>query len=109
MTREVKLARETIEKIMSLWEKSGKKNFTVRVPQSHRVKEFEVLLKQMLVHYGVPVKVGMEEIPIEIKCNCGYNGAVKVHNPLAGTSNVTCPICKGNRTKVISGNGIEVV
>ena len=72
LAHEVKYVTQTIEKIMSEWSKNGKKNFTVKVPDSHKVKEFELLLKQMLNHYQVPVRTSVQEISIEIKCGCGY-------------------------------------
>ena len=92
---------------MSLWAKDGKKNFMVKVPKSHRIKEFEMLLRQMLIHYQVPVKTTVQEIPVEIKCSCGYSGEARISDP-EDVIRVFCPNCNKNKGKVISGKDIEV-
>jgi len=92
---------------MEKWDKEGKRNFTVKVPKSHRIKEFELLLKQMLIHYQVPVKTIVQEVPIEIKCSCGYNGEARITNP-ENVIRVLCPNCNKNKGKVTSGKNIEV-
>ena len=107
MAREVKYVTETISKIMDKWSKDGKRNFIVKVPKSHHVKEFELLLKQMLIHYQVPVKTEVQEMPIEIKCKCGYAGQVKVSGP-ENSINIMCPNCNKNNGKIVSGRDIEV-
>ena len=93
---------------MSEWTKNGKRNFVVKVPKSHHVKEFELLLKQMLIHYQVPVKTEVQEIPIEIRCKCGYSGEAKSSDP-SDTIRILCPSCNKTYGKVISGKNIEVV
>ena len=108
MAREVKYVTETIGKIMTEWTKNGKKNFVVKVPKSHHVKEFEILLKQMLIHYQVPVRTEVQEIPIEIKCKCGYNGGAKSSDP-ADSIRILCPSCNKNHGKIIIGKNIEVI
>lgn len=108
MAREVKYVTETIGRIMTEWTKNGKKSFVVKVPKSHHVKEFELLLRQMLIHYQVPVKTEVQEIPIEIKCKCGYNGQAKTSDPVDAIK-VLCPSCNKNSGKIISGKNIEVV
>lgn len=107
MAREVKYVTETISKIMDKWSKDGKRNFIVKVPKSHHVKEFELLLKQMLIHYQVPVKTEVQETPIEIKCKCGYAGQVKVSGP-ENSIKIMCPNCNKSNGKIISGKDIEV-
>ncbi len=107
MAHEVKYVTQTIEKIMSEWSKAGKKNFTVRVPKSHRVKEFEMLLKQMLIHYQVPVRAIVQEVPVEIKCGCGYNGEARISDP-ENVIRILCPNCSKKRGRVVSGKEIEV-
>jgi Zn finger protein HypA/HybF involved in hydrogenase expression len=107
LAHEVKYVTQTIEKIMSLWSKDGKRNFTVKVPKSHRIKEFELLLKQMLIHYQVPVRTTIQEVPIEIKCTCGYSGEARTSDP-EDVIKVLCPNCSKNKAKVISGKDIEV-
>ena len=92
---------------MGIWNKDGKRNFTVKVPKSHRIKEFELLLKQMLIHYQVPVKTIVQEVPVEIKCSCGYTGEARMTDP-EGAISVLCPNCNKNKGKVISGKDIEV-
>jgi len=108
LAHEVKYVTQTIERIMSDWSKNGKKNFTVRVPKSHRIKEFEMLLKQMLIHYQVPVRVIVQEIPVEIKCRCGYTGEVRVSDP-ENAIRILCPNCNKNLGRVVSGKKIEVL
>ena len=108
MAHEVKYVTQTIEKIMLKWSRDGKKNFIVRVPKSHRIKEFELLLKQMLIHYQVPVKTVVQEIPVQIKCSCGYEGEAKISDP-ENVIRVLCPNCNKNRGRVISGKEIEVL
>jgi Zn finger protein HypA/HybF involved in hydrogenase expression len=93
---------------MSEWTKNGKKSFIVKVPKSHHVKEFELLLKQMLIHYQVPVKAIVQEVPVEIKCSCGYTGEVRVSSP-EDVIRVMCPNCNKNNGRVFSGKKIEVV
>jgi len=107
MAREVKYVSETIGKIMKEWAKNGKRNFIVKVPKSHHVKEFETLLKQMLIHYAVPVRAEVQEIPVTIECECGYVGEVKVSSP-EEIKKITCPNCNGNG-KIISGKKIEII
>jgi Zn finger protein HypA/HybF involved in hydrogenase expression len=108
LAREVKYVTETIGKIMSEWTKNGKRSFTVKVPKSHHIKEFEILLKQMLIHYQVPVKTEVQEIPVEIKCKCGYNGEIKSSSP-TDVIRILCPSCNKNHGKITSGKSIEVV
>ena len=108
MAREVKYVTEAIGKIMTEWTKNGKKNFIVKVPKSHHVKEFELLLKQMLIHYQVPVKTEVQEMPVQIKCKCGYSGEIKNSDPTQ-VIRVLCPSCSKNLAKVVSGKGIEVI
>jgi len=93
---------------MEIWDKEGKRNFIVKVPKSHRIKEFELLLKQMLIHYQVPVKTIVQEVPVEIKCNCGYNGEARLTSP-ENAIRVLCPNCNKNRGKVTAGKNIEVL
>jgi len=107
LAREVKYVTETISKIMSEWTNNGKKSFIVKVPKSHHIKEFELLLKQMLIHYQVPVKAVVREIPVEIKCSCGYNGEIRTSNP-EDVFKVLCPNCNKTKGKVILGKEIEV-
>ena len=107
MAREVKYVTDTIGKIMREWTNNGKKSFVVRVPRSHHVKEFELLLKQMLIHYQVPVRAVVQEIPVEIKCSCGYTGEVRPSNP-EDVFRVECPNCNKNKGKVVSGKNIEI-
>lgn len=97
---------QTIEKINSLRE-NGKKNFTVRVPSSHDIDEFESMLKQMIKHYEIPVKVDVMEVPIEIECRCGYKGEAKVHK-ISFSTIIFCPACK-KRARILSGKRIEIV
>jgi Zn finger protein HypA/HybF involved in hydrogenase expression len=108
LTKEVKYVTETIAKIMLEWSKNGKKSFIVKVPKSHHVKEFEILLKQMLIHYQVPVKTEVQEIPVEIKCKCGYYGEIKNSDP-SQVIKILCPSCNKNHAKIISGKNIEVI
>jgi Zn finger protein HypA/HybF involved in hydrogenase expression len=108
LAREVKYVTEAIGKIMSEWNKNGKKSFVVKVPKSHHIKEFEILLKQMLIHYQVPVRTEVQEIPIEIKCKCGYSGEAKTSDP-TDVIKVLCPSCSKNHGRIISGKNIEVV
>ncbi|MDI6825610.1 MAG: hypothetical protein QMD36_00210 [Candidatus Aenigmarchaeota archaeon] len=108
MAREVRFVTETIGKIMAEWTKNGKKSFIVKVPKSHHIKEFELLLKQMLIHYQVPVKTEVQEIPVEIRCKCGYCGEIKNSDPTE-VIRILCPSCKKNHAKVISGKNIEVI
>ena len=107
LAHEVKYVTQTIEKIMEIWNKDGKRNFTVKVPKSHRIKEFELLLKQMLIHYQVPVKTTVQEVPVEIKCSCGYTGEARMTDP-EDVISVLCPNCNKNKGKIISGKDIEV-
>ena len=107
LAREVKYVTDTIGKIMSEWTKNGKKNFTVRVPKSHHIKEFELLLKQMLIHYQVPVKTIVQEVPVEIKCSCAYSGEIKTSSP-EDIFKIQCPSCAKNNGKVIAGKEIEI-
>ena len=93
---------------MNQWVKNGKKKFIVRVPKSHHIKEFELLLRQMLIHYQVPVRAEVQEMPVEIKCRCGYVGEVKISNP-ADAIKIFCPSCNKNNGKIISGKNIEVL
>lgn len=93
---------------MSIWQENGKKDFVVKVPSSHHMKEFETLLRQMLNHYQVPVKAEVMKIPVIIECKCGYSGKVRIPSspvPLAPV----CPDCKGNDAKIIAGKEIEVM
>ena len=92
---------------MNQWTKNGKKSFLVKVPKSHHMKEFELLLKQMLIHYQVPVRAEVQEIPVEIECKCGYTGEVKISDP-TDAIRIMCPSCNKNHGKVISGKKIEV-
>ena len=108
MAREVKYVTQTIERIMGEWVKNGKKDFIVKVPKSHHIKEFELLLKQMLIHYQVPVRTSVQEIPVVIECKCGFNGEVKPSNP-SDVIRVLCPSCNKKKGKIISGKKIEVV
>ncbi len=108
LAHEVKYVTQTIEKIMSEWSKNGKKNFTVRVPKSHRVKEFEMLLKQMLIHYQVPVRAMVQEVTVEIKCRCGYTGEARVSDP-ESVIRILCPNCNKNNGRVIVGKEIEIL
>jgi Zn finger protein HypA/HybF involved in hydrogenase expression len=108
LANEVKYVTQTIEKIMLEWSKNGKKKFTVKVPDSHKIKDFELLLKQMLHHYQVPVRTNVEEIPVEIKCNCGYNGKAKISDP-ENAIRILCPECNQKKGKIIVGKKIEVV
>lgn len=108
MAREVKYVTETIGKIMNEWNKNGKRSFVVKVPKSHHIKEFELLLRQMLIHYQVPVKTEVQEIPVEIKCKCGYNGQIKGSNP-EDAIKIMCPSCNKNNGKIIAGKNIEIV
>jgi len=108
LAREVKYVTQAIEKIMSEWVKNGKRDFIVKVPKSHHIKEFELLLKQMLIHYQVPVRTTVQEIPVEIECRCGYNGEVKTSNPV-DVIRVLCPSCNRKKGKIISGKEIEVI
>ena len=103
----MKYVTQTIERIMSEWSKNGKKNFTVRVPKSHRVKEFEMLLRQMLIHYQVPVRAIVQEVPVEIKCRCGYAGEARVPDP-ENVIRILCPNCNKKWGRVVSGKEIEV-
>ena len=90
------------------WARTGKKNFIVKVPKSHHIKEFQILLKQMLIHYGVPVKAEVKEVPVEIECsNCGYRGEAKVSDP-SSALRILCPSCNKNHAKIISGKEIEI-
>jgi len=107
LAHEVKYVTQAIEKIMSEWSKAGKKNFTVRVPKSHKLKEFEILLKQMLIHYQVPVRANVQEVPVEIKCSCGYTGEARVPDP-ENVIKILCPNCNKNKGKIIAGKEIEV-
>ncbi len=93
---------------MSEWNKNGKKSFVVKVPKSHHIKEFEILLKQMLIHYQVPVRTEVQEMPVEIKCKCGYSGEAKPSDP-TDVIKVLCPSCSKNHGRIISGKNIEVV
>jgi len=104
----VKYVTQTIEKIMHQWSEKGKRNFTVKVPKSHRVKEFEILLRQMLIHYQVPVRTIVQEVPVEIKCNCGYNGEARVPNP-EEVIRILCPNCNQKKGRIVAGKDIEVV
>ena len=79
----------------------------MKVPKSHHIKEFELLLKQMLIHYQVPVRTQVQEIPVEIKCRCGYVGEARVSDP-ADVLRIMCPSCNKNKGKVVSGKEIEV-
>ena len=108
LAHEVKYVTQTIEKIMIEWSKNGRKNFTVKVPDSHKIKEFELLLKQMLNHYQVPVRTSVQEIPVEIKCECGYNGKVKLSDP-ENAIRILCPGCSKKKGKIITGKEIEVI
>jgi Zn finger protein HypA/HybF involved in hydrogenase expression len=98
---------DTIGKIMNDWTKNGKKSFVVKVPKSHHIKEFELLLRQMLIHYQVPVKAAVQEVPVEIKCSCGYSGEIKATTP-EDVVKIQCPNCNKNNGKIISGGEIEV-
>lgn len=108
MAREVKYVTETIGKIMAQWTEDGKKNFIVKVPKSHHIKEFEILLKQMLIHYQVPVRTEVLEVPVEIQCKCGYNGEAKISDP-SNVLRVLCPKCNKKKGRIISGKKIEVM
>jgi len=108
LAHEVKYVTETIEKIMVEWSTNGRKNFTVKVPDSHKVKEFEILLRQMLTHYQVPVRTTVQEVPIEIKCSCGYNGKARVPSPEEAIR-VLCPNCNKKKGRIVVGKEIEVV
>jgi len=107
LAREVKYVTDTIGKIMGEWTKNGKKSFVVKVPKSHHIKEFELLLKQMLIHYQVPVRTVVQEIPVEIKCSCGFTGEIRTSNP-EDVFRVYCPNCNKNKGRIISGGKIEV-
>ena len=107
LAREVKYVTEAIGKIMAEWARTGRKNFIVKVPKSHHIKEFQVLLKQMLNHYRVPVKAEVKEIPVEIECGCGYKGKAKISNPSSALK-ILCPNCNTDHAKIISGKKIEI-
>ena len=107
MAREVKYVTEAIGKIMNEWTTNGKKNFIVKVPKSHHVKEFELLLKQMLIHYQVPVRAVVEEVPVEIKCSCGFTGKVRSSDP-EDVLRTLCPNCNKKKGKITSGKKIEI-
>jgi len=108
LTHEVKYVTQTIEKIMIEWSKNGRKNFTVKVPDSHKIKEFELLLKQMLNHYQVPVIATVQQIPVEIKCGCGYTGKARISDP-ENAIRILCPSCNKKKGKIIVGKEIEVI
>lgn len=93
---------------MSKWEKNGDKRFIVKVPKSHHLGKFELLLKQMLIHYQVPVETKVREVPVEIECSCGYRGKAKVSDP-ENVMKILCPNCDKNNGKVVSGKEIEVL
>jgi len=107
LAREVKYVTETIAEIMNQWTKNGDKNFIVRVPKSHHIKEFELLLRQMLIHYQVPVRTEVEVVPIEIKCRCGFCGEARISDP-KDVLRILCPNCNKKWGRITSGKKIEV-
>lgn len=104
VSQELTHVRETIQKIMQIWQKNKKKNFIVKIPFFYDYKEFKILLKQMLSHYQVPVSTNIEQIPSEFMCECGHTWKAKTHN----NSQLTCPKCEKNDIKIISREKIQV-
>lgn len=104
---EMSFVAKALERMMAL-KKDGKEDFTVRIPSSHSVEEFETLLRGMLNQYQIQVKLKIEEVPVKIKCECGYNGEVKIPSSTVPL-NPICPKCGSNDSKIVSGREVEVI
>lgn len=107
-SRELAHVSETVQKIMLLNQQEKKKNFVIQVPKTHHIKEFEDLLTHMLIQYKVPVKTKVQEVPVEIKCRCGFSGVLRSSGVIPDQK-PPCPECKSNRTKIISPINIEIL
>lgn len=102
VSQELTSVTETIQKIMEIWQQNKKKNFIVKIPFSHDFKEFKTLLKQMIIHYQLPVRTTIEQAPIEMRCKCGHIWETRVD------AESLCPKCKNNNIKILSGKEIQV-
>jgi Zn finger protein HypA/HybF involved in hydrogenase expression len=100
---ELKFVNQVLKEI----EKFGKKEYLIKVPDWHDIKEFEEMLNFYLKRKGIEIKI--KKISLRIKClNCKWKGKIKLPFSLVKVK-IRCPKCKSIKTEIIEGAEIEVI
>jgi hypothetical protein len=92
-----------LDKIMGIYEKiKGCSSAEIEVGELWDPGEF----KEMLTTLMPDSKITVTEIPLQVKCECGYKGSAPFP-PHSLTMRVLCPKC-GKETEIVSGKELSV-
>lgn len=113
MVHEVELATRVLSAVRKIEAEHGARALEVnlRVGEINEPGYLRLWLKKLGGNEFNSTKFNISQVPITIKCGCGYEGSARsidTHLPEPELG-IACPKCGGHELKMTSGQELEIV
>jgi Zn finger protein HypA/HybF involved in hydrogenase expression len=113
VVHEIELATRVLNAVRRIAAEHGSRALEVnlRVGEINDPSSLRLWLKKLGGDEFSPTKFNISQVPIAIRCGCGYMGSAKsicTHLPEPELG-IVCPKCGGHELSITSGRELEIV